>query len=96
MIPRYGGNPGPIGGWGKGKAGLPAGGFLGGTWVWEFGGGTPVAPSITNAPPVPPSAAPSPDSVGARARPPPSRQLVTSENNNEQGLKCFIGTSSKQ
>lgn len=80
-MPRYGGNPGPTGGWGRGKAGLPAGGFLGGPWVWEFGGGTPAAPSITNAPPVPPSAAPSPDRVGARARPPPSRQLVTSKNN---------------
>lgn len=30
MIPLYAGNPGPTGGWGKGKAGLPAGGFLGG------------------------------------------------------------------
>lgn len=80
MIPRYGGNPGPTGGWGRGKAGLPAGGFLGGPWVWEFEGGTPAAPSITKTPPGPPSAAPSPDRVGARARPPPSRQLVTSEN----------------
>lgn len=32
MIPRYWGNPGPTGGWGRGKAGLPAGGFLGGPW----------------------------------------------------------------
>lgn len=32
MIPLYWGNPGPTGGWGRGKAGLPAGGFLGGPW----------------------------------------------------------------
>lgn len=30
IIPLYAGKPGPTGGWGKGKAGLPAGGFLGG------------------------------------------------------------------
>lgn len=83
MIPRYGGNPGPTGGWGRGKAGLPAGGFLGGPWIWGFGWGTPAAPSITSAPPVPPSAAPSPGRVGAKARPPPSRQLVTSGNNDK-------------
>lgn len=78
MIPRYWGNPGPTGGWGRGKTGLPAGGILGGPWDWEFGVGTPAAPSITRLPPLPPSTAPSPDRVGAIARPPPSRQLVTS------------------
>lgn len=84
MIPRYWGNPGPTGGWGKGRAGLPAGGFLGGPWFCEFGGGTPAAPSITRAPPVPPSVTPSPGRVGARARPPPSRQLVTSEDSEDR------------
>lgn len=52
--------------------------------------GTPAAPSITRCPPLPPSAAPSPDRVGAIPRPPPSRQLVTSADRQGQSVQ-FIG-----
>lgn len=87
MIPRYWGKPGPTGGWPRGKAGLPAGGFLGGPWDWGFGGGAPAAPSITKFPPGPPSTDPSPGRVGASPRPPPSRQLVASEDSRKRGKR---------